>query len=121
MVSRTPEANRKYQAAWYKKNKKLQADKVRARVKELQIWWAEEKKKYSCVKCGENHPSCIDFHHNDPSKKDTGLANAIGRGWSKKRILEEVEKCTTLCANCHRKFHYESDIGIISLEEYLSN
>jgi hypothetical protein len=42
----------------------------------------------------------------DPSEKDVNIANAIGNGWSKKRILREIAKCLPLCSNCHRKLHY---------------
>ena len=27
-------------------------------------------------------------------------------GYSKKKIIKEIEKCDTLCANCHRIEHY---------------
>jgi hypothetical protein len=29
------------------------------------------------------------------------------RGYSQKLVLEEMEKCDVLCANCHKKIHWE--------------
>ena len=58
-----------------------------------------------CTSCrGKFHPVVYDFHHLDPSKKDVGITSAMNKR-SLKRILEEVEKCILLCANCHRVEH----------------
>jgi hypothetical protein len=45
----------------------------------------------------------FDLHHLDPSKKDFQF-NQIGtRRWD--RITEELDKCSLLCAICHRRAH----------------
>ena len=64
-----------------------------------------------CLLCNENHPACLDFHHKDGTKKSDRISKMVGRvPW--KRLLEEIEKCDILCANCHRKLHYpEERIG----------
>jgi hypothetical protein len=56
--------------------------------------------------CPENHPACLDFHHKNPKQKDFEIACAIRQGWTKPRILEEIEKCIVVCSNCHRKLHW---------------
>jgi hypothetical protein len=48
----------------------------------------------------------LDLHHKDPKEKEFCLGEIVHRGWSKKRILEEVEKCDVHCANCHRELHH---------------
>lgn len=59
--------------------------------------------------CGENHPACIEFHHEDRTQKEYSVSSMVCGGWSIKRILEEISKCTPMCSNCHRKLHYDED------------
>jgi len=65
-----------------------------------------------CADCGGTFPSCcMDFHHIDEETKDVAAKRngsamtAILCRRSKARILEELEKCVVLCANCHRIRH----------------
>jgi hypothetical protein len=99
---------RKYQKEWYRRNSekvKKQTDKYKYELKE---WFAKEVvAKASCIKCGESHPGCLDFHHRDPASKDRAIADMIAVKRNKKAILKEIDKCDILCANCHRKLHYE--------------
>lgn len=69
--------------------------------------WVEEFKSIvGCSQCGEKHPACLDFHHNDESAKTISIAEAIQNGWNIERIADEMLKCSILCANCHRKHHW---------------
>lgn len=56
-----------------------------------------------CIKCGEKHSWCLDFHHRAGTDK---LGN-IGefRRFAIPKLLAEIAKCDVLCANCHRKHH----------------
>lgn len=58
-----------------------------------------------CERCG--YDRCIDaleFHHHDPAQKDFSIsAKGYTRSWRK--VLEELDKCVMLCANCHRELH----------------
>lgn len=62
--------------------------------------------KVKCARCPETHPACLDFHHRDPAQKDFLLSVAVAH-YSLERIQEEAAKCDILCANCHRKLHYD--------------
>lgn len=70
-------------------------------------WFQELKSQLSCSKCGENHPACLEFHHKNPQEKEFTISSMIGRK-RKELILEEIKKCVVLCANCHRKEHYNT-------------
>lgn len=95
---------REYQRVWYEQNKdRVLAANQRYR-KKKQKWFHDLKSQLACLKCGENHPACLDFHHRDPSSKDGDIGGAW-RLWTRERILSEIAKCDVLCANCHRKEH----------------
>lgn len=70
--------------------------------------WVYEQKRNSkgCSRCPEVDPRCLDFHHVRGRKRAT-VARLLADGRSKGIIAEEIEKCKLLCANCHRKRHYE--------------
>jgi hypothetical protein len=58
-----------------------------------------------CECCGYNkYIGAIEFHHEDPSKKDFNIAKARLTSFSD-RVKSELDKCKILCANCHREAH----------------
>ena len=99
-----------YRRQWYQDNLDTERARLRKsnkrRQTELIEWFRGYRGSLSCKECGENHPGCLDFHHRNPKEKDFEVSIAVSRGWSKKRILAEIEKCDVLCANCHRKYHW---------------
>ena len=53
-----------------------------------------------CVDCGERDPVVLELDH----LRDTSFSIGFGltqRRWQ--RILEEIDKCEVVCANCHRR------------------
>lgn len=70
-------------------------------------WLQELKAKSCCQHCPENHPGCLDFHHREGQEKENCVSILVHSGYSLRRIKEEVAKCIILCANCHRKLHWE--------------
>jgi hypothetical protein len=57
-----------------------------------------------CSACGFDQYFCsLDLHHLDSTTKDPNFRTM--RGWSWKRILVELKKCTLLCKNCHAAVH----------------
>lgn len=99
------EYQKKYKKEYYRKNKKDIYEKKLQRARENREWIRELKSSMKCVGCGEDCPDCLDFHHKDNTKKELEIGKCVQYGWSRKRILKEIEKCVTLCANCHRKLH----------------
>ncbi len=62
--------------------------------------------KSPCNLCGESHVACLDFHHRDPREKRFLISRSYFR-YKKETVLLEVAKCDVICANCHRKLHYD--------------
>lgn len=63
----------------------------------------------SCLICGYNSCSAaLDFHHQDPTKKDFNISQAYN-SWEK--IKPELDKCVLLCSRCHGEIHS----GLITL------
>lgn len=77
----------------YKNNRKKYREKLRQLILEA--------KSCGCIICGEKEPCCLDFHH----LRDKEFVIAAGTEVSISRLLEELDKCVVLCANCHRKLH----------------
>lgn len=101
--------NSKHTKSHYQRNKQYYKNKAEKRDKEFRQWYIELKKKYKCADCVENHPACIDFHHLDKQTKLGTVSQLASAGHPKEVILEEIEKCIPLCANCHRKRHCHED------------
>ena len=57
---------------------------------------------HPCKDCGEKDPNVLDFHH-VRGIKCFAIARAISAGYAEDTIMEEIEKCEILCANCHRR------------------
>lgn len=62
------------------------------------------KKNNKCTICGIDDFRCLQFHHPNPKKKEFEVA-VLARQGSMKKLVQEIEKCIILCANCHRKLH----------------
>jgi hypothetical protein len=82
-------------------------------------WVDDLKNKSKCVKCGENHPACLDFHHRDPEMKDNTISYLVAGTYSLDIIKKEIEKCDILCSNCHRKHHYDEITNRLLLESLI--
>jgi len=55
---------------------------------------------HPCVDCGETDPLVLEFDHLG-DKVFTIAAGLRDRPWQ--AILDEIEKCEVVCANCHRR------------------
>jgi len=96
-----------YSKNYYNKNKHIKLKLLSFNKAQKRIEWDTYKASFECTTCGENHPATLDFHHlvKDPTNKKI---NALTRNGAYKKAREEIKnKCIVLCANCHRKHHYE--------------
>ncbi len=60
----------------------------------------------SCISCGyKKCTAALEFHHRVPETKKFSIVHAWTKGF-KQEVIEELDKCDLLCANCHRETHY---------------
>jgi hypothetical protein len=63
-----------------------------------------------CVRCGySKYIGALEFHHIDPSKKDFTISH-LKRYTFNKKVIDELDKCILVCANCHREIHNELNL-----------
>ena len=61
-----------------------------------------------CRFCGYNaHPVALELNHIDPSTKKYNISKQL-ISISMPKLLEELEKCEVLCANCHQIHTHEN-------------
>lgn len=92
----------------YERHSQRVKEAVAVRRKQYREKWLEFKRSLRCTRCGENHPAALDFHHviRDHSYKSV---NTLAKNGQYKKAVEETKKCIVLCANCHRKHHWEEN------------
>ena len=92
------EANKRY----YQKYKQRRAEINREYRTKIKQTLKELKESEPCTDCGNYFPHYVmDYDHQ--RDKVIGVSAAITQGWSLKKIMEEIEKCELVCANCHRE------------------
>ncbi len=71
----------------------------RLRVRTQVFEWLLE---HPCIECGEDDIIVLEFDHRTQTTKRFDVMSAThGHSW--KTILEEIQKCDVLCANCHKR------------------
>jgi transposase len=61
-----------------------------------------------CQKCGyDKNIAALEFHHLNPQEKEINPAKLYHKPWEYAK--QELDKCTLLCANCHREEHYRQN------------
>jgi hypothetical protein len=77
-----------------------EAQRKRARAESRTRWLVEFFESHPCVDCGEADPVVLEFDH--LRDKLFEVTNQFAsRNWQE--ILDEIEKCEVVCANCHRR------------------
>lgn len=89
----------------YHRNKLSYISKARKHKDKYRVEWRNFKLSLKCFVCGENHPATLDFHHPEDTKENN-VSTLVKNGVSWPKLVKEIEKCTVLCSNCHRKHHY---------------
>lgn len=92
---------------WHYRNVDWNAERTSKRRAELRAWINDYKRARGCKRCGLDDPSCLDLHHVDQDEKEMAVGTMVTYGYGKEKLRSELSKCEVLCANCHRKEHYE--------------
>lgn len=87
----------------YRKTSKLKRQKILSIVNNI--------KSKGCIICGETNIACLDFHHLRDKK---GNISDLIKIENLNKVINEINKCIVLCANCHRKLHNQSFETIIA-------
>jgi hypothetical protein len=71
--------------------------------------YIDKKQASVCNVCGMTNWKCIEFHHVNGEDKLFNISSILNGGFNKQELLDELNKCITVCANCHRKIHHDKD------------
>jgi hypothetical protein len=66
------------------------------------------KKKSWCKMCGEEDWRVLVFHHHIGIKKGN-ICTLSSKGCTITKLKRELERCITLCCNCHHLHHYHGE------------
>ena len=100
----------------YLKNKQTTLDRNKRNHAKSREWFREYKGTLKCNRCPESHPATLDFHHVDSDEKRKNVSKMVNEGYSIKMIKGEIAKCEVLCANCHRKHHWNERVKLVKLK-----
>jgi exonuclease III len=60
------------------------------------------KSRGGCLDCGETNIIVLEFDHRDPTAKSFSITSARQSKVSWDQLVEEIDKCDVVCANCHK-------------------
>lgn len=72
-------------------------------------WITKYKRDKKCKICKIDDPRVLEFHHIDKAKKEFTISVAYYNRVGLDKIMQEIKKCDILCANCHRKTHWQEN------------
>ena len=102
----------KYRKKWDTKYQKTHSMKIKLRTKKYREKHQQiinNLKINGCSICGYNKCGwALEFHHvNSKDKKFEINRSQIDMNITNEMIIEELNKCILLCANCHRELKYK--------------
>ena len=90
-----------YQRKYYEEHKSYFVERAARQKLALREHLRYLKETTPCADCGGKFPYFVmDFDHREEFEKEFGICGSLRR--SHKRVLAELKKCDTVCANCHR-------------------
>lgn len=101
----TVERNKTSARRHYDNNKEACLARCKAAARDRRDRLFEYKLGLECADCPpgtKHHPFQLDFDHRPGADKVDNVSAMAGRA-SWKRMMEEIDKCDVVCANCHRR------------------
>lgn len=90
----------------YFKNKDINYQNSKNRVKRNRKFVTSYLENHSCVDCGEDDVIVLEFDHVNHNKL-YNISSMVYMQSSIEKISIEIEKCEVRCANCHRRVTHE--------------
>jgi hypothetical protein len=98
---------RVWDKAYRQRNRDKLIEKRAKRRLEFRAWYRQYKANIKCIRCGESDPACLHFHHRSKDEKKITIAQYVFEVYSLENLIEELNKCDVLCANCHMIEHWQ--------------
>ncbi len=73
--------------------------KIKDNLKKQMLSYLQDK---CCVSCGIEDSRVLEFDHIDPDSKSASISRLINSTTNWDNVLQEINKCQILCANCHK-------------------
>lgn len=74
--------------------------------------WSHGKKRDNCLDCKRKfNPWQMQFDHRPGTVKVASVSDMVMRGFAKKKIEQEIEKCDLVCASCHADRTYQRRVA----------
>jgi hypothetical protein len=110
LQSKCKDCQRAYFRLYYRENRqlfitknRLNKNRQRRRLRAILL----RVKQRPCQDCGGTfHPWVMELDHRAGTVKTAAVANMVSKGCTDARLLEEIDKCDVVCANCHRMRTY---------------
>jgi predicted transcriptional regulator len=98
--------SKKGKISQYKYNNSKKGKETKQKIYENYIKIMDQLKENGCSICGYYKcKNALEFHHiNSKNKKFRITTNTISRN----DLIEELNKCVLLCANCHREIEWSN-------------
>jgi len=90
-----------YKDQHYRDNKSSYLDRNKENKTRRKIAFYEWMQDKFCVDCGNNDVRVLEFDHLDRSNKSFNISTKVA-DLSFESLMEEIEKCEIVCANCHK-------------------
>lgn len=100
------EKSRKLGRESHKRNRKQHLQHM-AKIYKINAKVMHVLKSNGCAMCGYSKcDDALDFHHANSKDKEFQIS-ASSLKFRDERVVDELNKCILLCANCHREIHYK--------------